>query len=156
MTKKIIVLIFFLIIILYFLFQPINTKELDTHIIDCQKCFETQNILKSSIYKYQVDKKINELRISSEEEFSTLLDNLLNGGYLKNTLSPTEECSYRYLKNDKKEYLSCIKHGNIYYVSSYERYKFNKIFDFLVNFLCSFLGIYIIHDSLFRKFNKVD
>lgn len=150
MTKKIIVLIFFLIIILYFLFQPINTKELDTHIIDCQKCFETQNILKSSIYKYQADKNIKELRICSEEEYSTLLNNLHNGGYLKNTLSPTEECSYRYLKNDKKEYLSCIKHGNIYYVSSYEGYKFNKIFDFLVNLLCSIMGIYLIYHSLYK------
>ncbi len=150
MSPKKVVFIFFIIIILYFLFQPINSKELDAHITDCQKCVETQNILKSSIYKYLVDKNIKELRISSEGDYSLLLNNLRNGGYLKNTLKPTKECSYRYLKNDKEEYFCCIKHGNIEYASSYETYKANKIFDFIFNLLCSIMGIYIIYYALYK------
>ena len=126
------------------------SKELDAHITECQKCVETQNILKSSIYKYLVDKNIKELRISSEGDYSLLLNNLRNGGYLKNTLKPTKECSYRYLKNDKEEYFCCIKHGDIDYASSYEHYKFNFIFDFLFNLICAILGIYIIYYALYK------
>ena len=52
-----------IIIILYFLFQPINSKELDAHITECQKCVETQNILKSSIDKSMADVPIKKIAL---------------------------------------------------------------------------------------------
>lgn len=150
MVKKYVVFLIFLLLIIGVLLLPIYSKDLDNHLVNCEKCVETQKILKKAINEFQDNNKINDLRIRSEEESINLFNKLRNEGYLKENISVDKECSYRYVKNNSDDYFSCIKHGNIVYASSYQRYKTDKMLDVVVNLFFSIIGITILGSKIFK------
>lgn len=150
MVKKYVVFLIFLLLIIGVLLLPIYSKDLDNHLVNCEKCVETQKILKTAISKFQYNNKINDLRIRSEEEISNLLKKLKNEGYIKESISVDKECSYRYVKNNSDDYFSCIKHGDIDYASSYQRYKTDKMIEVVVNIFFSIMVIATIGFRIFK------